>query len=431
MVRVSETPDSPRESRQPSRVRQATVALQETVRIAFDTLRAHKLRTFLTLLGVILAVTTLVAVISVLNGLNVYVSDKVANLGANALVIDKIGIVTNLDQWTRARKRPPLDMADYEALRDGMKLATSVAAEQNNVADVRYGNELKEDVTILGTTPTFADIRQIEVNSGRLLTQADEDHAADVCVIGMDVVNKVMPGVDPLGKEIRAGQGQYQIVGVAKPKGTVLGQPQDNFIMIPLRTYRSVWLQHGDSVTMFVQARGPEWMSAAEDEARVIMRTRRHLPYEADDNFAIIMPESITGIWNRITGNAFGIAIWVTSVFLVVGGIVIMNIMLASVTERTREIGLRKSLGARRAHIVMQFLVESSMLATLGGVVGVIFALAIAAIVRAASPVPISTPLYAISIALALSTIVGLFFGIYPAMRASKLDPIEALRAEN
>jgi putative ABC transport system permease protein len=172
-------------------------------------------------------------------------------------------------------------------------------------------------------------------------------------------------------------------------------------------------------------------MSAAEDEARVIMRTRRHLPYEADDNFAIIMPESITGIWNRITGNAFGIAIWVTSVFLVVGGIVIMNIMLASVTERTREIGLRKSLGARRGHIVMQFLVESSMLATLGGVVGVIFALAIAAIVRAASPVPISTPLYAITIALALSTVVGLFFGIYPAMRASKLDPIEALRAEN
>ena len=419
---------------EPSRFRQiqrAAVALQETFRIALDTLRSHKLRTFLTLLGVILAVTTLVAVISVLNGLNVYVSDKVANLGANALVVDKIGIVTNLDQWTKARKRPPLDMGDYEALRDGMKLASAVAAEQNNVADVRYGNGMSEDVTILGTTPAFADIRQIEVASGRLLTQADEDHAANVCVIGMDVGNKLMPGVDPLGKEIRAGQGQYQIVGVAKPKGTVLGQPQDNFVMIPLRTYRSVWLQKGDSVTMFVQARGPEWMSAAEDEARVIIRTRRHLRYEEDDNFAIIMPDSITGIWNRITGNAFGIAIWVTSVFLVVGGIVIMNIMLASVTERTREIGLRKSLGARRGQIVMQFLVESSMLATLGGAIGVIFALVIAAIVRAASPVPISTPLYAVSIALALSTGVGLFFGIYPAMRASKLDPIEALRAEN
>jgi putative ABC transport system permease protein len=411
--------------------RQAAVALEETVRIALDTLRAHKLRTFLTLLGVILAVTTLVAVISVLNGLNVYVSDKVANLGANALVVDKIGIVTNLDQWTKARKRPPLDMADYEALRDGMKLAASVAAEQNTVADVRYRNELMQDVTILGVTPAFPEIRQTEVANGRLFTQADEDHAANVCIVGMDVVNKIFPGVDALGKEIRAGQGQYQIIGVAKPKGTVLGQPQDNFVMIPLRTYRSVWLQHGDSVTMFVQARGPEWMSAAEDEARVIIRTRRHLRYQDDDNFAIIMPDSITGIWNRITGNAFGIAIWVTSVFLVVGGIVIMNIMLASVTERTREIGLRKSLGARRAHIVMQFLVESSMLATLGGLVGVILALGIAAVVRVASPVPISTPIYAISIALALSTAVGLFFGIYPAMRASKLDPIEALRAEN
>ena len=428
MAQVSET------SRFTGRVRkarQAAVALQETMRIALDTLRAHKLRTFLTLLGVILAVTTLVAVISVLNGLNVYVSDKVANLGANALVVDKIGIVTNLDQWTKARKRPPLDMADYEALRDGMKLAASVAAEQNNVADVRYGNELMEDVTILGVTPAFPEIRQIEIASGRLFTQADEDHAANVCIIGMDVVNKVLPGVDAVGKEIRAGQGQYQVIGVAKPKGTVLGQPQDNFVMIPLRTYRSVWLQHEDSVTIFVQARGPEWMSAAEDEARVIIRTRRHLPYQADDNFAIIMPDSITGIWNRITGNAFGIAIWVTSVFLVVGGIVIMNIMLASVTERTREIGLRKSLGARRGHIVMQFMVESSMLATLGGVVGVILALGIAAIVRVASPVPIATPIYAIAIALALSTAVGLFFGIYPAMRASKLDPIEALRAEN
>src|ERR1700741_3086165 len=242
---------------QPSRfrkVQRAAVALQETFHIALDTLRAHKLRTFLTLLGVILAVTTLVAVISVLNGLNVYVSDKVANLNAHALVMAKIGIVTNLDQWPRARKRPPLDMQDYEALRDGMKLAASVAAGQNNVAEVRYGNGLSEDVTILGTTPAFADIRQIEVTSGRLLTQADEDHGANVCVIGMDVVNKLMPGVAPLGKEIRAGQAKYKIIGVAKPKGTVLGQPQDNFVMIPLRTYRSVWLQKGDSVTMFVQA---------------------------------------------------------------------------------------------------------------------------------------------------------------------------------
>ena len=311
--------------------RQSSVALRETFRIALDTLRAHKLRTILTLLGVILAVTTLVAVISVLNGLNVYVADKVANLGVNALVIDRIGIVTNFQEWNKARKRPPLSMADFEAVRDGMKLAESVAGEQDTFADVRYGNDLSEDVQIVGATPTFAEIRDVDISNGRLLTQTDEDRRDAVCVVGADVANKFFPGRDPVGKEIRAGQGQYTIVGVAKPKGTVFGEPQDNFILIPLGTYRNEWLAPLDSITLFVQARSQESMPAAEDEARVILRSRRHVPYSAEDNFAVIEPTSITGLWNRITGSAFGIAIWVTSVFLVVGGIVIMNIMLASV----------------------------------------------------------------------------------------------------
>jgi putative ABC transport system permease protein len=412
-------------------VRQTLVAVRETFWIALDTLRAHKLRTFLTLLGVILAVTTLVAVISVLNGLNVYVADKVANLGANAFVVDRIGIVTNFQEWNKARKRPPLQMDDFEALRDNMKLADQVAGEQDTTADVRYGNIMSQDVSIIGATPNFAPIRDVDVSNGRLLTQTDEDHRAGVCVIGADVANKLYPGIDPVGKTIRAGQGQYDIVGVAAPKGTVLGQSQDNFVMIPLGTYRKEWLAPQDSVSMFVQARGPEWMDAAEDEARVILRSRRHVRYQDEDNFAVIAPNSIMGLWNRITGNAFGIAIWITSVFLVVGGIVIMNIMLASVTERTREIGLRKSLGARRRHIVLQFLVESSLLAASGGLIGVGAALALAGLVRAATPIPISTPIFAITISLVLSTAVGLFFGIYPAMRAARLDPIEALRSEN
>jgi len=413
-----------------SEFRQTLIALRETLRIAADTLRAHKLRTFLTLLGAILAVTTLVAVMSVVNGLHVYVADKIANLGANALVLDRIGIVTNFKEWNKARKRPPLTIDDYEALRDDMKLAQQVAGEQDTSTDVRSGDILSENVDIIGATPAFAEIRQIDAANGRLLTETDEDHRSKVCVIGADVAAKFFPGVDPVGKDIRAGPKQYQVVGVAKAQGSVFGQSQDNFILIPLGTYRKEWLAPQDSVTMFIQAYSPESMDAAEDEARVILRSRRHLRYQDEDNFAFIEPSAITGLWNRITGNVFGIAIWVTAVFSVVGGIVIMNIMLASVTERTREIGLRKSLGARRRHILMQFLVESSLLAMSGGALGVAIALGISMLMRALTPIPFTTSIFSIVISLLLSTAVGLFFGIYPASRAAKLDPIEALRAE-
>ncbi len=410
--------------------REASVALRETIVLALDTLRAHKLRSSLTLLGVILAVATLVAVMSVLNGLNLYVATKVANLGANAFIVDRIGIVTNLEQWTKARKRPVFDATDIDALRDGMTLATNIAGLMQSVADVRSGNELRENVTILGATPDYAEIRDVGVYTGRLLTDVDEEHHSPVCVIGVDVANQFFAGTDAIGKFVRAGAEQYEVVGIATPRGTVLGQSLDNYIMMPLSTYRKGWLAPLDTVTIFVQAPSPDLMPASEDEARIILRARRHVPYNSEDNFAIISPDSITGLWNRITGNAFAIAIWITSVFLVVGGIVIMNIMLASVTERTREIGLRKSLGARRVHILMQFLVESSMLAATGGFIGVALALSITLLVRSTTSLPISTPFFTIAVALTLSTVVGLFFGIYPAMRAARLDPIEALRSE-
>jgi putative ABC transport system permease protein len=410
--------------------RQTLIALRETCAIATDTLRAHKMRTFLTLLGVMLAVTTLVAVMSILNGLNIYVADKIANLGANAFVLDRIGIVTNLEEWNRARKHPVITTDDLQAMRDQMHLAKQIAGQQETVADVRYGNQLSEDVEIVGASPEFAEIRNMDAASGRLLTQIDEDHRSNVAVIGPDLVQKIFGGADPIGKEIRAGQGEFQVVGVTTAKGSVLGQSQDNFVLIPLSTYRKELLTPHDSVTIFISAVSGKAMSEAVDESRVILRARHHLGYDKEDDFGVVQPSALMGIWNNLTSNVFGVAVWVTSVFLVVGGIVIMNIMLASVTERTREVGLRKSLGARRRHIVMQFLVESALLAASGGAVGVIIALAISAIVRGTTSIPISTPVFAIVIALFLSTSVGLFFGIYPAMRAAKLDPIEALRAE-
>lgn len=413
-----------------SKAKSASVALGETVRIALDTLRSHKLRTFLTLLGVILAVTTLVAVMSMIAGLNFYVSDKLANLGANAFVIDRFGIITNFDEFIKAQKRPVLTLDDVQFLRERMKLAYEVAAIEGTAMDLRSGNDMFEDGRVWGVTPNYPDVRAIGTALGRPINETDDVHRSPVCVLGADVAQKFFPNVDPIGKTIRAGAVSYEVVGVATALGTVLGQPQDNFIIIPMGTFQKTWHFPQSSPTLFVQAHSAELMDAAQDEARMLLRAKRHVPYNAPDNFGIIAPSSITGLWEELTAKIFEMAIGIVSVFLVVGGIVVMNIMLAAVVERTREIGIRKALGARRRHITMQFLAESAFITAVGGAIGIVLAYGIGALVTAATSFPIRTPLSAVVIALTLSTSVGLFFGIYPAVRAARLDPIEALRQE-
>jgi len=403
---------------------------RQTFWLALDTLRVHKLRSFLTLLGVILAVFTLVAVMSIVEGLNRYIANRLANMGSSAFVVNQFGIITSHQEWLKARKRPPITVEDYEALRDHMLLAEQVAAGDDRSTTVRYGNEELEDVYLAGVTSNFAAVRGIDVARGRFITSTDDHHRAPVCFIGQDIVSRLFPLIDPLGKELRVGSQTCQIVGVAKAMGTVLGQSRDNFVFYPFGTYRKTWFRPTDSIFMLVQALEPDLMDEAADEVRVLLRARRHVPYSEADNFGIIMPTSITALWEDLTGNLFAVAVGLTSIFLVVGGIVIMNIMLASVTERTREIGIRKSLGARRRHIVMQFLVESALLAAAGGMIGILLALGLSALLTATTPVPIFTPIRAVMTALVLSTSVGLFFGIYPAVRASRLDPIEALRFE-
>ena len=412
------------------RFRNAAVTMVETLKLSLDALRAHKLRSFLTLLGVILAVTTLVAVMSVVAGLNFYVADKIANLGANVYVLTRFGIITSNDAWIKAQKRPLITMDEFTKLKEGMHTTSQIAAVLGTSSDVRSGNELLEDVNVDGVTPNFSDVRSVTVASGRFLTEADETHHSSVCFIGADLVRKFFYNVDPIGKTIRAGTHSYQVIGVAAVIGSAFGQSQDRFMYIPLGTYSKEWGNQRDSLTLFMQAGNAEMMAASEDEARMLLRAWRHQPWSQDDSFGIIGSDSIMGLWKQLTGNIFMVAVGLTAVFLVVGGIVIMNIMLASVTERTREIGLRRSLGARRKHILLQFVTESAVLAATGGLIGIALAYVIVAAARAATSIPMRTPMSAVILSLSVSTAVGLFFGIYPAMRAAKLDPIEALRAD-
>ncbi len=242
--------------------KQTSVALGETLRLALDALRSHKLRSFLTLLGVILAVTTLVAVMSVVEGLNRYISDRVANLGANVFIVDRFGIITNWDEFVKAQRRPTIRVEEYEALAEKMQMAQQVAAIEGSVADVRFGNDLLEDVNLVGVTSNYAEVRSYTVAAGRFFTQADEGHRSPVCFLGADVARRFFTNVDPIGKTIRAGSQAYEVVGVAKAIGSVFGQSQDNFVLIPLGVFRKTWHAPSGSLTMFAQARHPELMEA-------------------------------------------------------------------------------------------------------------------------------------------------------------------------
>ena len=410
--------------------RGSLVTFLETIRLALDSLRAHKLRSFLTLLGVILAVTTLVVVMSVVSGMNFYVADKIANLGANVFIVDRFGIITSNDAWVKAQKRPLITMEDYERLRDNMKTARAVAALDDHPVEVRSGNERLTGTDVMGVSANYADVRSIAVAQGRFVTQSDDDHRAEVVFIGSDVAAKFFPNVDPIGKTIRAETHEYTVIGVAAPIGSAFGQSQDNFMIMPIHTFAKELHRQRDWIGIFVQAPGAEMMEATQDEARMLMRAYRHLPYDAPDNFAILGSDSIMKLWHDLTGTLAGAAVGLVSVFMVVGGIVIMNIMLASVTERTREIGIRRSLGARKKHILFQFMTESSVLAATGGMIGVIFAYLLVLLGRSTTSIPMEMQIGAVITSLVISTLVGLFFGIFPAMRAAKLDPIEALRAD-
>jgi putative ABC transport system permease protein len=415
------------------RIRRYGTAFRDPAFEALAALRAHKLRSALTLLGVTLSVSVLILVVSIITGANIYIQDKVANLGSNVCLVMRFPIITNQQDFFKAMRRNRLiTWDDFRALHDGMKLPKGVGLETRTNGKVRLGTQALDDINIRGVTANIADMDVEEPETGRYITDADNESRAEITFIGQDVATKLFPTVDPIGKTIYIDGMGFQVVGIAKPIGTVFGQSQDNFVYIPVRTLLKRYGEHGQGLDLAIniQARGPEWMQETKDEARTIMRARRHLDPKEDDNFGILASDTIMGLWKNLTGAIATTMVGVVSVFLVIGGVVIMNVMLASVTERTREIGVRKSLGARRRDIMMQFLVESAVMAAVGGATGIGIAYLLSTLVRLFTPVPSQVPIGAVILSLAVSTIVGLFFGLYPASRASKLDPIEALRFE-
>jgi putative ABC transport system permease protein len=403
----------------------------EAVIGAAQSLRGSKLRSFLTLLGIILATTTLVAVMSVISGMNAYIANQVSDMGVDGYAVQRepMAEFDTKKLLEALRRNPQLTRDEFAFLREHLKLTRELGMSTGRGASVHAGRERIQSVSLQGASPNIALINSYEAVEGRFLSDTENDRGLNAAFIGKDVKEQLFPNASAVGRNIAIEGLPFEIVGVAKAKGSVFGQSQDKFVIIPVETYFKIWGSR-NGMGYAGLAIDHDHLDQAQEEVHTLMRVYRHLGPKDQDTFAILTSGSLLDLWNQLTGAIAATAIAVVSVFMVVGGVVIMNIMLAVVTERTHEIGVRKSVGARNQDILNQFLVESSMLAAFGGLIGVALAWLVAVLVRAVTPVPTSVPIAAVVVGVTLSAVVGLFFGIYPAQRAAKLDPIEALRAE-
>jgi putative ABC transport system permease protein len=406
--------------------------LLEGIIIALEALWGNKLRTVLTLLGNIVGVMSVIAVVSIIDGMNSYMRNEVANEGSGVFTVAQVNgldILSDFEKFLKSLHNPKISLYDLEYLRERVTLAEFMDANQSGGADIRYERFFIKSVSIQGRSEYYPLLGKWDLKDGRHFTPQENQHSAEVAVIGFDVADRMFPGVDPLGKDLKIGGVNHRIIGILDKKGGFLGGNPNLTVLIPINTFQRMFGAHR-SITISIKARSLEEARECEDQARMVMRGLRHLGPKQEDNFAIITSDNLLTIWESISQGIFAALIGIVSISIVVGGIVIMNIMLVSVTERTREIGIRKALGATRMNVLWQFLVEAITLSSVGGVLGIVFGFVVAALVAYFSPLPYAIKVWSIFVGLGVTFVVGVFFGAYPALQASKLDPIEALRYE-
>ena len=405
------------------------LAVRDNLAQCFSALRSHKLRASLTMLGLTMGVATLITVMTLVQGANLYVEQKIANLGTNVFQIARTPFaVTDFNIIIKALKFKKIDVDDMRAIADGCPACEEVGATASTTVRARYGNKEVPDVSFSGQTANMADIDTRAVELGRYFTPAEAEHRANVCLIGDTLVQQLFLGMDPIGKTIRVGNDEFMVIGVMEKIGSVLGQDQDNFVMAPLPVFLRM---QGIHTSLIINVKtSTENFELAQDQAHLVLRARRHLSGKMEDDFFIGTKESYMALWRSISTAFFSVFIMVSAISVVIGGIVIMNVMLVSVTLRRREIGVRRAVGATQRDILRQFMLESVVQCIAGGIAGISLGFLVALALRTYTPFPASVQTWVAVLGVFLSSGVGLFFGIYPAMRASRLDPVVALRSD-
>jgi putative ABC transport system permease protein len=405
----------------------------EGIRIALNALATHKLRTFLTLLGNIVGIMAVIAVASLLRGIDKYAREKVAEEGSNVFKIERVNQlegITDFEDFLKALKHnPPVRRSDLLALRSSLKEAQYVSASVSGGIRVNFAGKTVRQMEVRGQDEFYPFLDNIDIEWGRHLSRLDVDTNAPVAVIGWDVYETLIEPREPIGATVRLGDRHVEIVGVAKKKGSVLGQSQDRFAILPIGAFQKVFGPQ-QSIEIRIKAKDVARLPQAIEEARIAMRIRHHLRPNEPDDFSVTTSEQLVALWRKISGGIMLALFVLVSISLIVGGIVLMNTMLVAVTERTREVGIRKALGARKRDITWQFLVESSTLSFFGGLIGMLIGLFIALMVSVLSPIPYSFDAAIVAVAFVATVIIGLVFGTYPAVKAAALNPVEALRRE-